>query len=145
MIIDSNAIFLDSVEVTAEAVTSNAVGLTSLLKPGRAEFVHMVCKVQGADFAGGTSLEIKMQEADTENGTYTDVIGSTITIATANLTLGASIGYRIIPPRAEKCWLRLVVTPTGTFTAGKLFAAVVREEELDYVAGMYIDKGVVQC
>ena len=43
-----------------------------------------------------------------------------------------------------KSWLKMVATPTGTFTAGKVFAAVVREDDQPWEAGMYIDAGVVK-
>lgn len=145
MIIDDNAVLIDAQAVTSAAVTGPAVGLTSLLKPGRAEPIHVVAKVMDADFAGGTSIEFKLQQADTENGSYEDVPGSTITVELANLTAGKSIGWRFLPPGVSKPWIKMVATPTGTFTAGKIFAAVVREEFLDYENGMYIDAGVLKC
>ena len=62
----------------------------------------------------------------------------------ADLTAGKSIGWRFLPPGVSKPWIKMVATPTGTFTAGKIFAAVVREEEQSYEAGMYIDAGMVK-
>ena len=35
------------------------------------------------------------------------------------------------------------MTATGTYTGGKLTAAIVREDDLPYEAGLYIDKGRV--
>ena len=40
-----------------------------------------------------------------------------------------------------KPWLKLKLSPTGTFTKGKLFAAVTREDVMPYDEGLYIDKG----
>ena len=145
MIIDDNAVLIDAQAVTSAAVTGPAVGLTSLLKPGRAEPIHVVAKVMDADFAGGTSVEFKLTQSDTEEGTYDDVPGSAITVALADLTAGKSIGWRFLPPGVSKPWIKMVATPTGTFTAGKIFAAVVREEFLDYENGMYIDAGILKC
>lgn len=144
MIIDDNAVLIDGVAITDAAVTGPAVGLTSLLKPGRAEPIHVVAKVMDADFAGGTSIAFKLQQSDTEDGTYNDVPGSSISVVLADLTAGKSIGWRFLPPGVSKPWIKMVATPTGTFTAGKVFAAVVREEEQPYEDGMYIDAGMVK-
>ena len=40
-----------------------------------------------------------------------------------------------------KPWMRMVVTPDGSFTAGKLFAAITREEMQPYGEGLYINAG----
>ena len=144
MLIDSNAVLLDSAAITSSAVTGPAVGLTSLMKPGRAEPIPIVAKVVEAAFAGGTSIEFKLTQSDTEGGSYEDVPGSTVTVALAVLKVGKTIGWRFLPPGVTKPWLKMVATPTGTFTAGKVFAAVVREDDQPWEAGMYIDAGVVK-
>ena len=144
MLIDSNAVLLDSEAITSGAVTGPAVGLTSLMKPGRAEPLRSAAKVVEADFAGGTSIEFKLTQSDTESGSYTDVPGSAVTAALADLTKGRAIGWRFLPSGAGKPWLKMVAAPTGTFTAGKVFAAIVREDEQPWEAGMYIDAGVVK-
>ena len=145
MIIDDNTVLIDSQAVTSAAVTGSAVGLTSLLKPGRAEPIHVVAKVVEEDFAGGTSIAFKLQQGDTEDDdSFEDVPGSEVTALLADLTLGKCIGWRFLPPGVSKPWIKMVATPTGTFTAGKIFAAVVREEEQHYEEGMYIDAGQVK-
>lgn len=144
MLLDSNLIMMDSTPILAAAVTGPAVALTSLLKPGRAEPIPICAKVVGQDFAGGTSITFKLTQSDTEAGTYTDVPGSAVTVPLADLKIGTPIGWRFLPRRASKPWLKMVATPSGTFTAGKIFGAIVREDDLPYEAGMYIDKGVVQ-
>lgn len=144
MLIDSNAVLLDSAAITDEAVTGPAVGLTSLMKPGRAEPIPIVAKVVEADFAGGTSVAFKLTQSATEDGSYTDVPGSTVSVVLADLKVGKKIGWRFLPAGTDKPWLKMVATPTGTFTAGKVFAAVVREDDQPYEAGMYIDGGVVK-
>ena len=143
MLIDSNAVLLDGVNVAGTVVTGVAVGLTSFLKPGREEPVPVAVKV-AEGFAGGTSVTLKLQEAAAENGSFTDVADSAVTVAAAKLVPGARIGWRFLPRGVEKPWIRLVATPSGTFTAGSLFGAVVREDELPQEAGMYIDAGVVK-
>ena len=141
MILDDNLVSIDGASLTS-AITPKAIPLTSLLKPGREEPIPVCVKVTETA-AGGTSIAIKLQQADTETGTYAEVPGSAATVALANLTKGNLPYLRWLPPGVTKPWLKVVVTATGTFTAGKIFAAVVREDELPYEAGMYIDKGVV--
>ena len=43
-----------------------------------------------------------------------------------------------------KPWLKLAWTVTGSFTAGKIFAALVREDSEAYEAGQYINSGKVE-
>lgn len=142
MIIDSNLVSLDSVAVTSSAVTGSAIALTSFLKPGRMEPIPICAKVVGEDFAGGTSITFKLTQSDTESGTYTDVPGSSVTKVLADLAVGKSVGWRFLPSGSSKPWLKMVATPSGTFTAGKVFGAIVREDDLPYEADMYFDKGV---
>ena len=143
MIIDSNAIFLDSKNVTSSAVTGDPVALTHLFKPGRAEPVRVCVKVLEA-FAGGTSIEFTLKESDSKDGTYTAVDGGSVEVVTASLAKGKTIGWRFLPSGVKKQWLKMTATPTGTFTAGSVFAAVVREEEQAYEEGMFIDAGFVK-
>ena len=143
MLLDDNTIMLDSVAILGVAVTSDAIALNALLFPGRSEPIPVTASITQA-FAGGTSIAFKLVQSDTKGGTYTDVSGSSVTVALADLVKGKTIGWRFLPPGATKPWLKMVATPTGTFTAGKVFAAVVREDEQSYAPGMYINKGVVQ-
>lgn len=144
MVIDSNLVLMDSTPILGAAVTGNAVPLTSFLKPGREEPIPVCAKVVGTDFAGGTSITFKLTQCATSDGTYTDVPGSSVTVPLSDLTVGKPIGWRFLPRGASMPWLKMVATPTGTFTAGKIFGAVVREDDLPYEAGMFIDKGVVK-
>lgn len=144
MLIDSNLVLLDSATIVSTAVTGPAVALTSLLNPGRAEPIPICAKVVGEAFAGGTSITFKLTQSDSEAGTYTDVPGSATTVAASDLKIGTLIGWRFLPRGASKPWLKMVATPSGTFTAGKIFGAIVREDDLPYEAGMYFDKGVLQ-
>ncbi len=144
MLLDSNLVLLDSTPILGAAVTGPAVALTSLLKPGRAEPIPVCAKVVGEAFAGGTSITFKLTQSDTEAGTYADVPGSAVTVPLADLKVGTPIGWRFLPRGTSKKWLKMVATPSGTFTAGKIFGAIVREDDQPYEAGMYFDKGVVQ-
>lgn len=142
MILDDNLVFFDRASL-GSAVTSAAVPLTSLFKPGKAEPICVFCKCNETA-ATGTSITLKLTESDTESGVYSDVPGSSETILTAALVKDAKIYLRWLPGSVKKQWLKVGVTLTGsTFTSGKITAAIVREDELPYVTGMYIDKGAV--
>lgn len=141
MILDDNLVFFDRASL-ASTVTSAAVPLTSLMKPGRAEPICVFVKVNETG-AGGTSIAVKLQESDTESGSYTDVAGSSETILTAALVKDSKVYLRWLPGGVKKQWLKCSVTATGTYTAGKITAAIVREDDQPYEAGMFIDKGAV--
>ena len=142
MILDDNLIFFEKASL-GSAVTSAAVPLNSLMKPGRAEPICVFAQVNETA-ATGTSITIKLTEADSEAGDYSDVPGSSETILTAALVKGARIYLRWLPSGVTKQWLKADVTLTGsTFTAGKITCAIVREDDLPYATGMYIDKGAV--
>lgn len=142
MIIDSNLVFTDA-PVTATGA-SDPVALTSLYKPGRAEPIPILVRVT-EDFAALTSLTVKITECATKDGTYTDVPAASMTIPLADLKTGKKFGWRYLPANVDKPWLKLAYTVTGTApTAGKVFAAIMREIEEAYEAGMYIDAGVVK-
>ena len=140
MILDSNCVSIDDQAITSSAVTGNAVPLNMFWKPGRQDPICVAIK--GSAFAGGTSITFKVTECDTATGTFTDVPGS-VTVALADLQKGGNLAFRYLPTKTAKQWIKIVATPTGTFTAGKLTAAVVREDDLPYEAGMYINKGAV--
>lgn len=141
MIIDSNLVFFDSAEI--KTATSDAVALNSMLKPGKTNRPIPLCIKLLGDPTGVTSLALKLTEADSEKGSYTDVPGSSVTITTADIKPGKVVVLRYLPAATAKPWLKLSATVAGSASEGKLFAAVVREDELAYEAGMYIDKGVV--
>jgi hypothetical protein len=141
MIYDDNLISIDNAALSG-TITPVAVPLTSLKKPGREEPIAISVKMTEAA-AGGTSVAIKLQQCDTATGTFADVPGSSATVLLAAMTKGANIYLRWLPAGVTKPWIKVVVTATGTFTAGKIMAAVVREDDLPYEAGLYIDKGRV--
>ncbi len=141
MIIDNNLVLLEHTDTIA-AGNGNAVALNSLLIPGKAEPIPVLIKVT-EDMAGGTSATIKLQQSDSETGTYTDVTGASETITTANFKAGYKFAWKYLPRNVTKPWIRLNVTVSGTPTAGKLFAAVSGFMDEPYEAGQYIDKGTV--
>lgn len=142
MIIDSNLVFTDGAVVATSV--SEPVALTSLFKPRRMDPIPMSVRVM-EDFNTLTSLGLRLTESDTAEGVYTDVPGTSMTIPLADLKAGAKIGWRFLPQNVEKPWLKIAYTVTGTVpTSGKIFAALLREREEPYEAGMYINGGIVK-
>jgi hypothetical protein len=144
MYFDSLNMFSDQQAITATADSTKKVHLGGLKIAGKMDPIFIDIRVN-ADFLTLTSLAAKLQQADTENGSYTDVPGGDSgAIGVANLKAGYKFGLRILPRAVTKPWLKLVYTVAGTnATAGKVTAALVREEQDSYEAGQYIDKGRV--
>lgn len=142
MLIDSTLVLIDDKDISS-AITGEGVALTSFLKPGREEPIPLCIRMTEAA-AGGTSLALKLQECDSADGTWADVPGASVSVVLAGLGAGRRLGWRWLPAAVSKPWVRLVATPTGTFTAGKLFAALAREDDLPLEGGMYIDGGTVK-
>ncbi|MCD7984136.1 MAG: hypothetical protein LUG19_07775 [Desulfovibrio sp.] len=141
MLVDSNLVLKEGA-VTATGA-GDPVGLTSLRIPGKGEPVPFAFKVTES-FAGGTSVAFKLQQSASRDGSYADVDGSEFTLATAALTVGARAPVKYLPRGVTKPWLKLAWTVTGSFTAGKIFAALAREDIEPYEAGQYIDGGRVE-
>lgn len=137
MIIDSNLVLFEG----GVAGASTPVALTSLLVPGKAEPIPVVCKFT-EDLAGAASVEFKLQQGDTRGGTYADVPGTSVTVAAADFRKGRRIGWRFLPRAVTKQWIKLVLAVSGTASAGKVFCAVVREEDEGYESGQHINKGI---
>lgn len=143
MFYDSLNMFSDQQAITATADSTKKVHLGGLKLAGKMDPILIDIRVN-ADFATLTSLAVKLQQADTEGGSYTDVDAGTGAIGVASLKAGYKFGYRILPGKVTKPWLKLVYAVAGSnATAGKVTAALVREEQDSYEAGQYIDKGKV--
>lgn len=140
MILDDNLVFLDGADLT-ETATSEPVALNSLFRPGTShDHIPMVIMLSEAA-EGGDSLELKLEEADSADGGFSEV--ATLSVPAAELAPGARIGWRHLPHGVTKGWIRLTVTPSGSFSAGKIFAALTREDEQPYAEGMFINAGKV--
>ena len=140
MLIDSNLVSIDDKPIGA--ITGDAIPLTSVLKPGRHEPV-CVCIRATEKAAGGSSVTVTIQQSDSEKGSYADAASTTV--PAAQLIPGRTLVFRWLPTSVDKNWIKIKVAPSGEFTAGKIFAAIVREDHLDYEDGMYIDKGKLMC
>lgn len=142
MLLDDNLVLFDSVPLASGE--SEAVALTSLYKPGKHhDPIPMVVRLLG-DYAAVTAMEIKMQEGDTAEGPFSDVPGATLSLTQEDIAAGGNVAWRFVPSKTTKQWLKLSATVTGDAPDGQLFAAIVREEEMPYESGLYIDKGVIK-
>lgn len=140
-IIDSTSIFHEG-PLTAET-DSRAVPLTALRLPGRMEPILFRLSVTEA-FAPAEldTLTITLQEADNDDGDWTDVPDASLSISGTALTAGARVGWRHLPQGVRKSWLRLHLVPTPqasqSISKGRLFAALTREEDLPYEPALQV-------
>ena len=138
-IIDRNSIFFEG-PLTANAAGS-PVPLTGLKIPGRMEPIPLRLSVTEAFLPAETQgLTISMEQSDSSDGPWTAVADASVTIANTaeapGLALGARPYLRFLPQGARLGWLRLsfALTPVAgkTVSAGRIFAALTREEDLPY-------------
>lgn len=140
MILDDNLVFLDGAALT-ETATSGPVALNSLFRggAGHADIPMVIALTEKPE--GGDSLELKLEEADSADGGFSEV--ATLSVPADELGSGGRIGWRRLPHGVTKGWLKLTVTPAGGFSAGKIFAALTREDEQPWSGGMFINAGKV--
>ena len=138
-IIDRNCVFIEG-PLTANA-TGTAVALTGLKIPGRMEPMPLRLSVTEAFLPAETqSLTITMEESDSADGPWAAVAGATVSVTNSaeapGLALGSRPYLRFLPQGVRRGWLRLsfAVTPVAgkTVSAGRIFAALTREEDLPY-------------
>ncbi len=138
MILDKNTILCNGLPTKAENIFAVDTGF---MMAGRKNILFYFNVLE--DFVGGTSLEFSLHEADSEKGIYSEIENSSFTYTLAELEQGMRAPYKFLPQSTKKRWIKLVVSATGTFTAGSLLCALVREEEDGYTEGMYYDKGML--
>lgn len=140
-IIDRNAVFFEG-PLIADA-RSSAVPLTALKIPGRMEPMPMRVSVTEAFSPEEIqSLSLSLEQADIADGSWSAVPGAAWSATGAELVSGARLGPRFLPQGVRKPWLRLIFTlspQTGkSVTTGKLFAALLREEDLPYEPALQV-------
>ena len=119
MICDKELELLKDKAVTSAAVTGDAVKLGKTMAAEPAVIV-----VTGSGLTGGTGLSVELQTDEDE------AMSAAATVAKfeADLTKSPMLQFKI--PYAAKEYIRLKVTPTGTFSAGTVSANVVWGPEL---------------
>ncbi|MCH5278079.1 MAG: hypothetical protein J1E80_09670 [Desulfovibrionaceae bacterium] len=138
MILDDNLVFLDGAALT-ETAASGPVALNALFRPGTSHGHIPLVIMVSEEATGGDSLELKLEEADSADGGFSEV--ATLSVPAAELKPGARVGWRHLPHAVTKGWIRLTVTPSGSFSSGKIFAALTREDAQPYSHGMYKNAG----
>jgi hypothetical protein len=122
----------DQAITAAGAVKStNSIALGDANK-NRGEPIRLLCQVT-EDFTGGTSVIATLQtdEAVDATGdlvTATSVITSA-TILTAALLAGTKFTIDGFLPEGVEEYIQLLYTVTGTFTAGKITAGLLLDEQ----------------
>lgn len=114
MIIDRDYLFANELAVTASANSNaidNGAGGDAI---GQELTFH---NVVGEDFAGLTSLTIKVQTSE-DNSTWNDLVISPA-IKAAELVTGADV-FQVRVPKGMKRYVRIAYTVSGTGTAGKI-------------------------
>jgi hypothetical protein len=139
-LIDNKNIFSDKQAITETADSTSKVNLMAFMGKVKAGNPYVSIKVT-ENFATLTSLDIDLLQAATESGSYTSV-HKISAIPRATLIKGYRVPIRVLPSAVKSPWLKLVYTVNGSAaTAGKIFAALTREEGVKMEAGLYIDKG----
>ena len=122
MILDADLIFSEKQAVTATAASTKVLDLQ---EGGDAIGQELTVKaVVGAAFAGGTSLQFKLQPSG-DNSTWTDLL-MTGAVAAADLKSGA-IPFDVRVPKGAKRYLRMQYVAGGTFTGGTVTAFLTKE------------------
>ena len=122
MILDAELIFSEKQAVTTTAASTKTLDLQV---GGDAIGQELTVKaVVGTAFAGGTSLQFKLQTSD-NNSSWTDLI-MTGTVETAELKSGA-VPFDVRVPKGAKRYLRMQYVASGTFTAGTVSAFLTKE------------------
>ena len=124
MIIDSTLVLHEG-SLTATQ-TSAAVPLTSLKIPGKATCIPLSIRITES-FAGVTSVVCTLQQGDSADGSFTDV--AALTLPASQLVRGCVTGWNALPRAVTQNWLRLKFTVSGSPTAGKVFAAILRDDD----------------
>lgn len=119
MIIDRQMLLSNEQAVTAAATSlstdiydTGAAGININTNRELQIFVYVTTA-----FAGGTNLIVNLIQSATENMASPDILVSSGTVVTANLTRGTVL-LRLAVPRTSKRYLALQLVSTGTYTAG---------------------------
>lgn len=113
MILDKELELLDKKAVTNAAVTGDAVKLGKTVSANPCVIV-----LTGEGLAGGTALTVAVETADDEAMTDAETLATFTRAAGDGVILQAGIPFDV------KEYVRLKVTPKGTFTAGTVSAFV---------------------
>ncbi len=140
-IIDSQLVFFDQAITTT--TTSSIVPLTSLRLPGRMEPIPIRINItEGFSGTEISSCTFTLQEADSPTGSWTNVPAASFTIQGSDMSASSRHGWRFLPASTRKSFLRLICTVSPqsgqSITKGKIFAALMKEEDFPYEAALTV-------
>lgn len=131
MILDSRLEFSVAQALTATAVSTNVVDLSSdrNIGPGRSMWVVVQVDEALDDAEGNETYSVALQTSNTEGSGYAD-------IATVSLPRGSAAGTRFVigMPYANDRYLRLNYTLGGTTPAGTVSAWLTDQEPASWQA-----------
>lgn len=129
MLIDAHNMFSDAQDVTVSAESDNVVDLLAARR-GAGEKLQIACNVQ-TTFVGGTSIAVSLQSsAAAAFGSYT-THWTGPAIGVASLAAGYRFELPDLPDDIAR-YVRLYYTVVGTFTAGYLDAALVKDKQSNH-------------
>ena len=100
----------EGVLITAGAITASVavkVGVNQEVNVGENVLLEAVLQVRGTVSGTSPTLDVSVQESDTEGGTYTAIPGASFVQKTA-------VGEERIAFRTTKAWVCTVITAGGT-------------------------------
>ena len=127
MILDKQNLFSDDQEVTESAASTNYIDLgdnASEIQDDVEKNAEILAQVT-TTFAGGTSIAVKIQEADETDFSDAVDLHTTPAIALASLEAGYKFNLGRILPLVSKQYVRLYYTVVGTMSAGAITAGLI--------------------
>ncbi len=127
MYLDHENIFCEEQSITGSAPTEKIIdiGNTDI---GSGEPVNIFATVKET-FAGCTSVQLTVQESDTEDFAVADDLVSTRSVLLAELKSGFRFNFGSLPS-TKKAYLRGYITVNGAnATAGKIFFSLCGDKE----------------
>ena len=128
MLIDSTTVLWEGPVLSK---SGPVIALSSPLLPSKAAPLPLALRCT-QDLVGASSVTLKLQQADNENGPFTDVPGASLVILATDFKTGKRPAWRYLPRTVDKPWLRLDLNVSGSASSGALFAALVREDDDPY-------------
>lgn len=131
MILDKQNLFSDDQEVTESAASTNYIDLgnnDSEIQTQVEKNADLLCQVT-TTFAGGTSIAVKIQEADETDFSDATDLHTTPAIVLASLSAGYKFNLGRILPLVTKQYVRLYYTVVGTMSAGAITAGLILDTQ----------------
>lgn len=127
MILDKTLIFCEN-----KSLATGVSDVVNITKGGDAILHELtLVGVTPVAAAGGTKIVVALETSDTEAFTAYDTIFTSPDIVTAQMKAGSKVVATRMP-RGAKCYLRMRITATGTFTGGTISLFMVTGDQHGY-------------